>query len=182
MSRPFFELLHPDDALSLIREWAVAAPHSVEILPCAPEDGRRTLEALQVTTRSPLGALGYHTGGLLLDRGWLRILGAGCDRLPRALDRWNGLGTETPRFDRGLLVADDALGGFFAWFREPRTIHYFSPDSFEWEDLALGYTDWLAAMLTDRLAVFYAELRWEGWEREVAELEPHRASTSSRRW
>ncbi|MBX2801820.1 MAG: DUF2625 domain-containing protein, partial [Myxococcales bacterium] len=96
MSRPFFELLHPDDALSLIREWAAAAPHAVEVLPCAPEDGQRTLEALQVTTRSPLGALGYHTGGLLLDRGWLRILGAGCDRLPRALDRWNGLGTEPP--------------------------------------------------------------------------------------
>ena len=28
-------------------------------------------------------------------------------------------------------------------------------------------------MFTDRLAGFYAELRWDGWEQEVAELEPH---------
>lgn len=172
MSRPFYELLHSDDALPVIQEWAAAAPRHVEVLPCAPEAGQRTLVALQVTTRSPLGALAYHTGGVLMDHGWLRILGAGCDRLPRALDGWNGLETGTRRFDRGLLVGDDVLGGFFAWFDEPRSIHYFGPDSLQWEDLQLGYTDWLASMLSDRLALFYAGLRWDGWERDVTALRP----------
>ncbi len=175
MTRSFHELVHPDDAIGSIRGWAAAAPHTVEILPCAPEARQRTLEALQVTTRSPLGALAYHTGGVLVDQGWLRILGAGCDRLPRALDSWNGLETGDRRFDRGLLVGDDVLGGFFAWFDEPRSIHYLGPDSLRWEDLQLGYTDWLASMLSDRLAPFYAALRWDGWEREVTALRPDQA-------
>lgn len=169
------DLISPDDALPLVREWAAAAPHPVELLACSPDDGRRTLEALQVTTRSPLGAVAYHTGGVLVDRGWLRILGAACERLPRALDRWNGAGTGTRRFERGLLVGDDVLGGFFAWFDQPRSIHYFASDTLRWEDLELGYTDWLASMLSDRLAPFYAALRWEGWELEVAKLRPDQA-------
>jgi hypothetical protein len=67
-------------------------------------------------------------------------------------------------------VADDALGGFFAWFREPRSVHYLAPDTFDWEDLGLGYSDWLASCFTDRLAAFYEELRWPGWEAEVEQL------------
>jgi Protein of unknown function DUF2625 len=139
----------------------------------SPDDAdRRALAALQVTTRSPLGAVAAHTGGLLVDGGWLRVLGAGCARLPRAIDRWNGVGG-APRFAGGLLVADDAAGGFFAWFREPRTVHYFAPDTLGWEDTGLGYGAWLEAMCTDTLARFYADLRWDGWE---AEVPPDRAA------
>jgi len=144
----------------------------VEIAPCTPEAGRRTLEWLQVTTRSPLGAIALHTGGLLVDDGWLRVLGSGCDRLPRTLASWNGA---PPRLTLGRLVADDALGGCFAWFDEPRTLHYFAPDTLRWEDLGLGYTDWLATMLGDGLEAFYASLRWEGWRKEVWALSGDRA-------
>lgn len=171
MTRPFHELLHADDALPLVQQWIAASPHLVEVLPCAAGDGQRTLEALQVSTRSPLAAIGYHTGGLLLDGGWLRILGAGSVRLSRSLEGWNRL-SATRRYVHGLLVADDALGGFFAWFQEPRTIHYFAPDTLEWEDLGLGYTNWLAAMLSQQFDEFYAGLRWPGWEEEVARLDP----------
>jgi Protein of unknown function DUF2625 len=139
-------------------------------LDCTPAAGQRALEALQVTTRSPLGAIAFHTGGVLIDRGWLRVLGAGCARLPRSIDGWNGLGGQRHRCPEGLLIADDALGGFFAWFDRPRTVHYFSPDTCAWEDLGLGYTDWLTAMLSEHLEGFYADLRWAGWEREVAAL------------
>lgn len=130
--RALADLLHADDALPLLREWASAAPHPVEIL--APDDGARTLLALQVTTRSPLGAVAYHTGGILVDRGWLRILGAGAPRLPRALDLWNAA---HPVPD-GWLVADDAVGGFFAWRQPGPTVHYLAPDTLGWEDLGLG--------------------------------------------
>lgn len=164
-------LIHPDDALELIREWVADAPHPVEVLPCTREDGERALLALQVTTRSPLGSLALHTGGLLVDHGWLRILGAGCARLPRAIDTWNFLEREDLRLRRALLVADDAVGGFYAWFDEPRTIHYFAPDNFVWEDLELGYTDWLVTMLSPNLEGFYADLRWPGWVEEVSSLD-----------
>ena len=114
----------------------------MSVLPAEPDDGCRTLETLQVTTRSPLGAMAFHTGGILVDHGWLRVFGAGSARLPRALDGWNTV-NGVPLCDKGILVADDVLGGFFAWFREPRTVHYLPPDTLEWEDSELGYTDWL---------------------------------------
>jgi hypothetical protein len=75
----------------------------------------------------------------------------------------------------GLLVADDVLGGSFAWFREPRTIHYFAPDTLRCEDLELGYADWLATMLGDDLSALYASLRWDGWQDEVLPLAGDRA-------
>jgi hypothetical protein len=172
MSRSWRELAAEDDAISWLRATVACSPYPVEVMPCAAEDGRRTLEWLQMSTRSPLGAIALHTGGLLVDHGWLRVLGAGCDRLPRALDVWNG---SPPRLTSGLLVADDVLGGSFAWFREPRTIHYFAPDTLRWEDLELGYADWLATMLGDDLGAFYASLRWDGWQDEVLPLAGDRA-------
>jgi hypothetical protein len=72
-------------------------------------------------------------------------------------------------------VADDVIGGSFAWFREPGSIHYFAPDTLRWEDLGLGYTDWLTSMLGDGLGAFYASLRWEGWADEVSALSGDRA-------
>jgi hypothetical protein len=162
-----------DDAIALIRKWVADSPLKVEVLDVDRADGERTLAALEVTTRSPLGALARHTGGLLVDHGWLRVLGGGCPRLPRALDRWNGAPGPF-RCDRGVLVGDDVLGGFFAWFRKPRTIHYLAPDTLEWEDNELGYSDWLRWCLSDRLAKFYESERWLGWEEEVRQLAPDR--------
>ena len=44
-----------------------------------------------------------------MDRGWVRVLGAGCERLPRDLVHWN-----RSQGAPGLtLVGDDALGGAF---------------------------------------------------------------------
>jgi SAM-dependent methyltransferase len=127
------------------------------------------LKLRQVSTRSPLGAIALHTGGLVIDDGWLRVLGSGSAQVPRSLDEWNGLRSDR-RCDAGLMVADDVLGGFFCWFESPRTIHYLAPDTLEWEDLELGYTDWLHWCFSDRLASFYGELRWEGWQAEVGPL------------
>lgn len=173
MQRTWQELVGPEDALPALRAWIAAAPFDVEVLPAPEGAGARTLEALQVSTRSPLGALAFHTGGLLVDHGWLRILGSGGPRLPRALDLWNGLGGER-RCPQGLLVADDALGGFFAWFQEPRTVHYLAPDTAEWLDTRLGFGQWLGFCLTDRFTQFARDLRWEGWQAEVAAVEPAR--------
>ncbi|MBL8916291.1 MAG: DUF2625 family protein, partial [Archangium sp.] len=128
MKRTWKELVSRDDSIEMIRGWAHKA--KATILPTTNDDGCRALEALEVTTRSPLGALAFHTGGILVDHGWLRILGAGCPQLPRALDTWNVIDGK-PRFDGGVLIADDVFGGFHAWFREPRTVHYLAPDTLE---------------------------------------------------
>jgi hypothetical protein len=36
-----------------------------------------------------MGAIIYETGGLLVDNGWIRILGSGHKKLDRNLPEWN---------------------------------------------------------------------------------------------
>lgn len=168
--RPLIELIDAHDpALPLLREWVQHADVPCEILP--PSERRaHVLHTLQVTTRSPLGAIAYETGGLLIHHGWLRILGSGHPRLTRDIAAWNA-----GRSNRFFLVADDAAGGFFAingglLGPNPGNVYYWPPDSLDWQDLALGYTDFLRACLTSRLDAFYNALRWPGWKEDVSAL------------
>lgn len=157
-----------DPGISRLAVFAEDSAHRVDVLP--PGEGAADcLLALQVTTRSMLGTVAYRTGGLLVADGWLRVLGAGSPALPRRLDAWNGLGAER-RHAGGLLVADDAGGGFFSWQADTRTVAYFAPDTLEWEDTRLGYEDWLREMLGPPLLVFYDGLRWDGWRFLASEL------------
>ncbi|MFZ5444690.1 MAG: DUF2625 family protein [Myxococcota bacterium] len=50
-------------------------------------------------------------------------------------------------------------------------MHYLAPDTLDWEDSGLGYSDWLNWALTDGLEGFYGHLRWDGWAREVESLD-----------
>src|SRR5438105_2276535 len=78
-----------DPAWPLVQEWIRSANHPVEVLPPSEPQRGEALVQLQVTTRSPMGAVVYETGGLLIDDGWLRLLGSGHERLPRSLPAWN---------------------------------------------------------------------------------------------
>lgn len=69
----------------------------------------------QVATRSPMGAFVYGCGGIVIDGGWLRLLGSGCEQMKRGIYSFN-LGksfSEVGQMPSYLLVADDVLGGFF---------------------------------------------------------------------
>lgn len=64
----------PDPAWPLVQEWIAAATNPVEVLPPPDQDTRgQALLAAQVTTRSPMGAIIFETGGLLVDHGWLPV-------------------------------------------------------------------------------------------------------------
>jgi hypothetical protein len=112
------ELINRDDpAWPLVQQWIAEATNPVEVLP-PPDDTTRGKALLnsQITTRSPMGAVIYESGGIFIDHGWLRILGSGHPRLPRSLPDWNfgrsfSASGEQPSF---FLIADDAVGGFFA--------------------------------------------------------------------
>jgi hypothetical protein len=137
------------------------APYPVEILPADPRRGDAELHQVQVTTRSWLGAVVHRTGGLVIDHGWLRVLGSGSEsRALVALSRAN------EGVSGGVLVAQDVLGGQFAWSGDG--VEYFAPDSGSWENLGCGYGEWLASMLGGGTTAFYETLRWPGWEREAA--------------
>jgi Protein of unknown function DUF2625 len=74
-----------------------------------------------------------------------------------------------------LLVGDDAIGGFFSinggGLGEDRgSMYYWAPDTLKWESMEFGYSDFFRWALTDRLADFYAGLRWPNWEVDVARI------------
>jgi hypothetical protein len=136
------ELLSEEPVWQLVHEWIAAASNQVEVLPARDPDRSRALEEMQVTTRSPMGAVVYETGGLLIDDGWLRVLGSGHPRLPRTLPGWNKGRTlsEAQSAPPILVVADDAIGGSFAinggGLDGPQGhVHYFAPDRLKWESL-----------------------------------------------
>lgn len=156
-------------AMPLVHEWLAQSGTPFELLP--PSEARGdVLVGLQVTTRSPMGAIAYETGGILIDHGWLRILGSGHPKLPRNIVDWNA-----GQAAGHVLVADDVIGGFFsvnggALGEDLGSMYYWAPDTLEWEPLGLGYSDFFCWALSDKLAVFYEGLRWLGWEAEVKKV------------
>ena len=178
----FDELLSDDPAWPLVQQWVAAAAHTVEVLPPNLAERAKALVACQVTTRSPLGAVIYESGGILVDQGWLRVLGSGCARLPRGIHSWNNdrRFVETGRRPTFFLVADDAVGGFFAlnggaFGDDQGNIYYHGPDSLEWEPLEMGYSAFLQWAFTPNLGEWSAQLRWAGWQAEVEALSGDRA-------
>jgi hypothetical protein len=171
--RSYAELLSEDPAFAALSKEAAAARNGAVLLPCVSDEQRRAcLVALQMTTRSTLGAIAHETGGVLVDHGFLRMLGSGSPRLPRQLIAWNAeLAIPLESF---IIVADDAVGGVFAIdtgkLGAPGHVHYFAPDTLEWEDTELGHTDWVSWAFEGDLAVFYENMRWPGWEKDTEAL------------
>jgi Protein of unknown function DUF2625 len=171
------DLLSDDPAWPLVCQWINEARNKVEVLPPTALARDQALVALQITTRSPMGAVVYETGGILIDSGWIRLLGSGHLRLPRAMDSWN-LG-RTCQDDGSpppiLIVADDVIGGTFAingggFSGAFGNVWYFAPDTLAWEDLERGYTDFLHWVFQGDLELFYQGQRWPEWRSEVSVL------------
>jgi hypothetical protein len=158
-----------DPALPLLHKWLAEAARPVEVLPPSLTRDDALLRT-QVTTRSPMGAVVYETGGILVDHGWLRILGSGHSRLTRTLPGWN-----EGRAAGFLLVADDAVGGFFAingggLGPDVQSLYYFAPDTLDWEPLLIGYSAFLRWAFSPRLDAFSDWIRRPGWQADVASL------------
>jgi len=174
--RRISELINTDDpAWPEVQQWIAQATNAVEVLPVDKTRREAELLAVQVTTRSPMGAIVYETGGILIDHGWLRILGSGHSRLPRSLASWNEGRTMFGKEEQPghLLVADDVLGGFFSinggsLGSELGSIFYFAPDSMEWENCEMGYSEFLMWCLKGDVAGYYESMRWPGWEQEIS--------------
>ena len=165
------QLLETEEpAIDRVRAWIERSERRCEVLP--PSTRREELLVrTQVSTRSPLGAIVHETGGILIDSGWIRILGSGSDRLGRSLPAWN-----EGRGEHGfLLVADDAVSGFFAinggaLGDDRGKLYYLPPDSLAWTPLGVGYSRFLRRALDPGMDAFYEHLRWEGWPDDVARL------------
>ena len=176
--RPLEELINRSDpGWPFVQQMIDSATNPVEVL---PRDSSKIEEALyqtQVTTRSPMGAVIYTTGGILVDGGWIRILGSGHPRLTRTVPSWNKGKAFAEFGDKAtyLLIADDAVGGFFAlnggkFGKDVGNIYYLSPDRLIWEPLEFTYMQFLAFCFSGELNEFYGKLRWTNWKKDVAKL------------
>ncbi|MDR2222332.1 MAG: DUF2625 domain-containing protein [Flavobacteriaceae bacterium] len=177
------ELINTDEpALPILQEWINNAERPVEILPLTfPEKADATLLHLQVTTRSPLGAIAHQTGGILIDSGWVRILGGGFENqrntFPSLLE-WNTnktVNSNNEAIEGYLIVAIDVLGGYFCINSgglgdDIGKIYYFSPDSLDFEPLDVSYSDLIYFFICGNLNQFYEGFKWNTWQEDLAIL------------
>lgn len=161
----------------LLQGWISEATNNVEILAVEQLDAGSVLYNLQVSTKSFLGTVAYFTGGIMFENGWLRILGGGSSRLPRNLASWNGFNPDgkTSRLNASMLIADDAVGGFFAlnggaFDGKQGEVYYFAPDTLEWEGMDMQYSDFLNWACKGDMSTFYETFRWKGWREEIQSI------------
>ncbi len=167
-----------DPAWPLIKQGIDSATNKVEILPADPAKAKDALYKSQVTTQSPMGAVLYNTGGILIDNGWIRILGSGHARLTRSIPGWNKDKSfrEYGEAAGYWLIADDVLGGFFAvnvgTFSRTKLgiVYYLAPDNLEWEDMNMTYSEFLLFCFKGNLEKYYEGFRWKDWQKEVSAL------------
>jgi hypothetical protein len=173
-----------DPGWPFVKEWIDSAKNKVEILPVDTAKAKDALYHTQVTTRSPMGAVIYMTGGLLIDDGWIRILGSGSSKLNRTLPGWNK-GKSFKEFGEAAgfwLIADDAIGGFFilnggSLGKDLGKVYYFAPDNLEYEPLDITYTEFLQFCFSYDLDKFYEGRRWTNWRNEVSKLDGNQVIT-----
>ena len=61
----------------------------MKILSCDESRAQSELLGLQVTTYSPMEALVYGCGGIVIDSGWLRLLGSVCEQMKCGIYSFN---------------------------------------------------------------------------------------------
>jgi len=172
--RPIDELTADTSGWGAFMQATKIARNKFEILPVNPTRAKETLYQTQVTTHSIMGAIIYFSGGILIDDGWIRILGSGNEKLDRTLSQWNKGKTfnefgEKPQF---LLVADDVIGGFFAvnggaLGPELGKVYYLAPDDLRWESLHIGYSEFIDFCLVGNMDQFYDKLRRKNWRADM---------------
>jgi len=167
-----------DPAWPLVQKWIDSAKNKVEVLALDSTKAKDALYDAQVSTYSTLGAIIYNTGGIMIDNGWIRILGSGSTKLNRSVPEWNKGKTIKEYGDKPdyLLVADDAAGGFFAinygaFGKDLKNIYYLAPNSLNWEPLGAGYGEFILFCFDSDLSAFYKGLRWATWNQFIANLD-----------
>ncbi len=175
------ELIEGESGWEVFQDWMNNSQNSVEILPATQEAKESTLIDMQVSTRSLFGSIIYKTGGILIDSGWIRILGSGCERLPRSVADWNRDCLKIGMFEMPYhLMADDITGGFFAYdaggLGNRGSMFYFSPTILQWEDLELTYPEFVHWLMNGmNIDDFYEGMRWDDWQQDLAKLPGDRA-------
>jgi hypothetical protein len=156
-----------------------SSKNKIEILPAEKERADSVIFLSQISTKTELGGVIHNTGGILIDNGWIRILGSGSKQLNRNLPHWNKGRSMADFGDSSAftLIADDAVGGFYAINNggiekdHINRVYYYGPNSLKWQVTGLSYAEFIIFCISDGLKNFYRDFRWNGWQEEVAKLD-----------
>lgn len=161
-------------AWSKIEQWKASATNPIQFFPADTTRAKFTLFRADFDINSTLAAFAFNSGGMIVDGGWLRVLGSGCDKFNRGLIEWNKgktvAGSDTVKY---FLVADDVVGGFFALYLTPHTrfenalVYYQGPNDRRWVSTGLHYDNFLQFCFAGEIKMFYNNYRWEGWKKEI---------------
>ena len=104
-----------------------------------------------------------NSGGIIIEN-WIRIYGCGDINVVEK----NKLYNKDNNMD--IIVGEDVLGGLFAL--KDDFIYYFAPDTNEWENLNIYYTQFLDWIVNNNQSVnkFYELFRWNKWEEDCKKL------------
>jgi hypothetical protein len=173
-----------ESAWPWVLEQIAGSPVQVDVLPLDEPSGTAALAQLQVTERSALGAIVRNCGGLIVDSGWVRVVG-GSSVAGLGIGRVNEFPTSPDpdwRPHDGLIIGYDVLGGVFALSTyeaavsgrpgEVGQVGYFAPDTLEWESLEISLSQWIEWLLSGATNTFYESFRWPGWQDESHALAP----------
>ncbi|RUT44535.1 DUF2625 family protein [Paenibacillus anaericanus] len=166
--RDLSELIFEDNAWAMIQDWIRDSQAKIHILENTRAEGEEALVHLQITNKSTMGAIALECGGLVVDHGWLYILGSGHPEIFGSLINNKHLSL----LEEGFVVAYDVVGGIFAintggFDNSSRNVFYFAPDTLEWEDTGKGYTDFIYWVLHGDLNKYYESFRWSNWLDDV---------------
>lgn len=163
-----------DPAWPAVLELVGRASVPVTVVPIEADAGRAALHRTQVGADTVVGALVLSCGGIVVDHGWLRVLGGGGDGLPDVAAA-SGLGPVSAGSadeTAALVVAYDVLGGRFALNRGELPggvgeVAYWGPDTLSWMPTEMDPAVLLETLLGGGLEDFYHDLRWPEWAAEV---------------
>lgn len=130
----------------------------------------------RLVKRSKALAAVCRVGGLLADKGWIRVFGTGHE-IPN-LEEWNSNADVELDGEPAYYVAADVVGGLFLLAHDG-IVYYFRPDTAELERAAPSYDDLLDWILGGDHASFYGRYRFSNWERATMALRPDWSFTSS---
>ena len=102
-------------------------------------------------------------GGIVVDD-WIRLYGCG---LLNVVEK-NELYNKSNIVD--ILIGEDVLGGLFGL--KNGLVFYFAPDTNEWENMEIYYTQFLDWLINRQDAVnkFYESYRWNSWKEDCKKI------------
>ncbi len=123
------------------------------------------IEKMRISNVSALGCIISHTSAIVIDD-WVRVLGSGFNDIKDII----AFNNDIPDFFNNMfIVSTDIVGGMYAlnigkYSTGLGKIWYFAPDTLEWENLEMEYSEFISWLAKGNLNEFYETMRWKNWK------------------